>query len=344
MADDEEIIVAIEPEQTAGEAGKTETPQRGADGKFTKAADTEQRPADELVEQFKTQAETERQARLAAERREQAERQAREAAEKREQTANSAVAESQLDTVASGLAAAQTEADAATAAYQAAMEAGDFAAAAKAQRRIANAEAKIVRLDEAKADLEARKTAPADDAGKRRTEQATEPRQQQTDPVEAYLAGRTEPTANWLRAHKDWITDPKKNAKLTGAHFDAVGEGLLPDTPEYFSHVETVLGLRKDGTNGSTNGKTPQKQIRRSTVPVAPVQASGGGTNGGGTEVRLSKGEAAAATDGTHVYNYDDPSPQKKFKKGDPIGIQEFARRKLELTKQGAYDKSYVES
>ena len=78
-------------------------------------------------------------------------------------------------------------------------------------------------------------------------------------------------------------------------------------------------------------------------MPVAPVQASGGGTSGGGTEVRLTRGEANAATDGTLVWNYDDPSGQKRFRKGDNIGIQEMARRKLEMSKQGLYDKSFVE-
>ena len=79
-------------------------------------------------------------------------------------------------------------------------------------------------------------------------------------------------------------------------------------------------------------------------MPVAPVQSSPGGTNGGGPEVRLSRSEALAATDGTHTWNYDDPSGQKRFRKGDPIGVQEFARRKHEMTKQGLYDRTYTES
>ena len=60
--------------------------------------------------------------------------------------------------------------------------------------------------------------------------------------------------------------------------------------------------------------------------------------------VRLSKGEAASATDGTLIWNYDDPSGQKRFRKGDPIGVQEMARRKLALQQAGQYDKSFTES
>ncbi len=83
---------------------------------------------------------------------------------------------------------------------------------------------------------------------------------------------------------------------------------------------------------------------RRPGPPVAPVQASGGGVSGGGVEVRLSKGEAAAATDGTLVWNYSDPSGKNLFKKGDPIGITEMARRKKAMSEQGLYDKTWVQS
>lgn len=328
MAGDDEIIVAIEPE---GEAGKTE--QADTVKVVPKAVE----PAEDLVEQFKTQAEGDRKRAEAAEATARTERQAREAADRRAEAAVTTASESQLDTVSTGLAAAQTEAEAATAAYQTAMEAGDFAAAAKAQRRMASAEAKIGRLDEAKADLEARKAEKPE-----RTER-TETRTAPADPVEAYIANRTEPTAKWLREHRDFVTDPKKNAKLTAAHHDAIAADLSPDTDAYFEHVETFIGLRKSETDTKPNGQQATTK-RRATVPVAPVQQSGGGTNGGGKEVRLSQREATAAQDGTHVWNYDDPSPQKRFKKGDPLGVQEFARRKLEMTKQGLYDRTFTES
>ena len=75
------------------------------------------------------------------------------------------------------------------------------------------------------------------------------------------------------------------------------------------------------------------------TRVAAPVTGAATTNASSAAEVRLTAREAQAAQDGTHVWNYDDPN--KKFKKGDPIGIQEFARRKRELTKQGAYDRTY---
>ena len=59
-----------------------------------------------------------------------------------------------------------------------------------------------------------------------------------------------------------------------------------------------------------------------------------------GTEVRLTKGEAASATDGTLVWNFPDPSGQNRWQKGDPIGLAEMARRKHEGMKAGLYDKA----
>jgi hypothetical protein len=120
-----------------------------------------------------------------------------------------------------------------------------------------------------------------------------------------------------------------------------VAADIDPDTPEYFNHVETYLGLKMAEPQQPGQPKAPSPQ----RAPVAPVgQANGGSINGGAGEVRLSASEARAATDGTLVWNYDDTSPQKRYRKGDPIGIQEFARRKQKMQADGVYDRTYVSS
>ena len=288
------------------------------------------------AEEMKREREADRAARSEAERRANAERQRAEAAEREAAAARAEAAESNADTITSGLAAAQAEQSSAEADYAAAMEAGDFKAAAKAQSRVAVAAAKIVRLDEAKADVETRKTA-REEPRKRPVEA---PAADAGDEVDRFISTKTAPTAKWLREHRDWVTDPDKSNKLTEAHFNAVNQKIAVDTPEYFEHVEKFIGLRQASGNGAAAPKAP----RRGSTPVAPVVHSGGGMNGNGNEVRLSRGEALAATDGTHVWNYDDPSPQKRFKKGEPIGVQEFARRKQKMQQQGLYDKTYTEA
>lgn len=331
MADDDHIVIEIEPDGD-DTAGKTE-PLRGEDGKFIA-----KEPAEDLAAQYadlqaqskrdQQAIDTERRQRVAAE---QEVIRARQEAT----TARGEVIDSQYGTVESGLSAAQEAADAAEREYKAAFEASDGAAMAKAQRSIARAEATISRLTEAKSDLETRRAKAPIEAEQVREQ----PRQVvHDDPVEAYVANRTPPTAKWLRAHPEFVTDQRKNAKLTAAHYDADAAGITVDTPEYFEHVEKFIGIAKP------NGKTPEPRTRRATVPAAPVNGGGGSAgSSSGSEVRLSQREAAAAQDGTLVYNYDDTSPQKRFKKGDPIGLQEMARRKLAMTKQGLYDKSYVE-
>jgi hypothetical protein len=77
------------------------------------------------------------------------------------------------------------------------------------------------------------------------------------DPVEAFCEGKTEPSARWLREHRDWVTNPQKNARLTSAHFDAVAEGLTPDSSEYFEHVERAIGLDRRSANDDRGGRRP---------------------------------------------------------------------------------------
>jgi hypothetical protein len=260
-----------------------------------------------------------------------------EAAEREVGEARHTVADSNYDTIVSGINAARAEADAAEIAYRDAAERGDFAAQSKAQREMARAESRITPLEMAKAELESeRKARP------KATEREPQQRPQAGgDPVESYLASRTPKSAQWLRnGRTDYITDQSKNNKLIAAHYHAVGEGIQPDSTEYFEHLEQQLGLKKVVASDKRQQTTVQ---RRPSAPSAPVNGSGGGVNGGKSEVRLSAKEAQSATDGTLQWNYDDPSGQKRFKKGDPIGIAEFARRKSKMQAEGLYDKTLTE-
>lgn len=266
--------------------------------------------------------------------------------------ARTEVVETQYDTVVSGITAAESEATSAEEAYQQAFSSGDAVAATKAQRRMSEAVSKLGRLQEAKADLEtvAKRKEPPVGGDQRTTQTQPQTRTQQGDPSEAFLATRTPKTQQWLRDHPDMLTavslrfvgkatteQNKIGAKLSAASSDAEAEGLTPDTPEYFAHIEKFVGLKKADTRQTTT-------TRRPAAPTTPVSYSAGGTNGGGVEVRLSAAEAKAANDGTVVWNTPDPSGQNRWKKGDPVGTQEFARRKLAMQKEGRYDRAYLES
>lgn len=320
----QDVVVKIDADPPAADVVvKADDPVKdlAAQYKELEAKSAEREKATEAAEQREAAAQRE-----ASQARQEAAQARQEAAQ-----ARTAATASNLDTITTAIAASTAAIDAAKRDMRAAKEAGDFDAETDAQDRLTASRVDLRTYDEAKANLEARAKAPQ--------------QQRPADPVEAYIQGRTEPTANWLRQHREFVVDPRKNQKLTAAHHDAVAEGLSPDTTEYFTHVEKFIGVRKEAkevTEGD-NVQRPGAAKRPATRNVAPVNGArgSGGAVADNNEVHLSQGEAKSATDGTLVWNYDDPSGQKKFRKGDPIGIQEMARRKRSMGASGLYDRSF---
>lgn len=333
MADHEELLVEIEGE------GQTEH-------------ETQDSPVDQLNRQLealkadnkKQQEAAARATQAAAQERARAEAATREATE-----ARAVVADRELDTIVSGIAAAQAKAESAQKDYEAAEEAGDAKKKADAARRMARAESEALQYETAKTELEARRARPAEgNVGSARPQP-----DRTSDPFEDHLRNFTPRTADWMREHRDWVVDTRKNAKLMGAHHMAIGDGLAPDTDEYFAHVEKTLGIGQEEpparNNGAGNGQQ-RMQTRRASPVVAPVNGGAGAHSSGAgarNEVRLSAGEAKAATDGTIVWNRGNVDEKGEvIKEGDPrigkpIGVQAYARRKQALEKGGYYDKSY---
>lgn len=314
MEEDNKGEIEIE---VGGEEG-AENPQEGE-------RDQQLQAVDELKEQFET---LKAQSEAARRERTEALRARADAEAKASQTtrqAQASVLESQLFTLSSGISAAEAEAGAAEDAWAQAMSAGDYAGAARAQRKMQRAEAQLSRLEDAKGELEAYAKTPPKEAPP-------------TDPVEAFVQGRTPRTASWLRAHTDHILDPAKQKAMERAHYSALGAGFDPDTDDYFTHVEEKLGLRE------VKEKEPQKEVKKrsSAPPVAPANGATGSPASSNTiRVDLSSHERNAATDGTHTWDHDDP--KGRYKKGQPIGEKEFARRKYLMQKAGLYDRNMGE-
>jgi hypothetical protein len=260
------------------------------------------------------------------------------------QTTRAAVTDSQLDTVLSGIQAAEAEATAAERDFVAAVEAGDAMAQARAQRKMSAAEVRVQRLTEAKGDLEEAKTAKPI----QRTEARTEPRQVQADPIEIAISNAgintNSKSAAWLRAHPDCVTDDRKNARMMAGHNLAKAEGIPIESDEYFALIEKTVG----GTKAEPTPRVEPKVELNGKRPASNAAGGGnvgGGMNGGTYELKITKGQAERSLDGTIVWNYDDPSGKGRFKKGDPIGKQEMARRVDAQRKAGLFDRNYsVES
>jgi hypothetical protein len=191
--------------------------------------------------------------------------------------------------------------------YRDAMERADYDSAARAQSRISESAARRVQLEQQRDAVE---------------RQASQP----VDSFERYASQCSAPTANWMREHKDWITDPDKFAEVQAAHFHAIAKKVKVDTPEYFEHVEKRIRLRGDDTHRA-GGMNIVKHKK------LPEQINPNDANThllGPNRVYLTKGEREKAEDGTLVWS---TGPLK----GTPLGLQEYARRKIKLIQQGAY-------
>lgn len=176
--------------------------------------------------------------------------------------------------------------------YATAMSNGDFNAAAEANQSMSTAAAQLLQLENGKIAIE---TKPKREAVERA--RASE------DPVERLATSLTQASAEWVRRHPQFARDPALYKKMLAAHYDAIAEDKVPDTPDYFTHVETKLGLRKvpvtdidtDDTGSSaaeplSAAAAPAK--RDVAPPAAPASRGSGGRNG---TSRLSPQQKEAA-------------------------------------------------
>lgn len=109
--------------------------------------------------------------------------------------------------------------------------------------------------------------------------------------TEAFLKGRTKPTADWVRAYPEFARDPSFRDKVTAADTYAVKlRGIERDSPEYFAEVERQLGMRGDDdgdggyepasshssptTAASSSTSRCSQSSRPAPIPSAPVTRS----------------------------------------------------------------------
>lgn len=171
-------------------------------------------------------------------------------------------ADAQVETISASLAQITEKIAVLKAQYQEALETGDYAKVATLQVEITEAVATKKSLEHGKAAAEAGKTAAP--AG--------------GDRIENYISQfKDEPTRNWLRQHTDCITDQDKNALMIGAHWEAVGKHITPNSQEYFEFIESrVYG---DGHEPGYQPSPPPPAARPTpTVAARPSREPAGGT------------------------------------------------------------------
>lgn len=144
-------------------------------------------------------------------------------------------------------------------AYKAAMETGDYEAAAEAQAKLSEVAVKAQRIKEGKAEIE------------RRAEAA----KTQADPLEQYVQQLSPQSAAWIRKHPETVSDAGKRDLLQRAHYKALGNGIRPDTDEYFQHMDVEMGYAQRQAAQDELDDVATAQQRQQTAPAAPVSRGG---------------------------------------------------------------------
>jgi hypothetical protein len=233
---------------------------------------------EEGLDTLKANLERERQGRLDAERR------ANEALRQADQ-AGARVQDSNLTLIASAIETVKQNTVLLKANYANALRAGDFEAAADLQNEMSTNAAKLLQLEGGKTALE---------------QEAKQPRRPaaQNDPVEAFASTLAPPSRDWIRAHPEYVNNPRLNQKMVAAHNLVEADGVVADTPEYFQRIEEVLGLRRPAPTEQNDDPTrdaAQVMQRRSAPAAAPTTARASSNGSRPTTVRLSAQEREIA-------------------------------------------------
>lgn len=149
--------------------------------------------------------------------------------------------------------------------------------------------------------------------------------QQQNDPVEQFISGRTPRTAAWLREHRDIaFRNGELSKRLQAAHMLAEDEDLKPDTDEYFSFIERNMGLEKNRQQ-QQSGAPPPKAGGQRTQSAAPPsrEASYGGSRQQSTSISadvVRRAEWMGITPQELQRGIDETERGSGFINGNPYG------------------------
>ena len=239
----------------------------------------------------------------AAEARAKAAEEAKHKAELDAHAARGTVQETNLQLVSNAIDTLRQSNEIAKANYKAAMSAGDYDAAATYQEEMSGHAAKLLQLEQGKQVLES-------------TPLPVAPVQRPTDPVEAFAAQLSPRSAEWVRRHPQFVTDPRLNQKMIAAHNMVMADGGVADSDDYFADVERLLGVGKaPAATAEAMSEAAQPTARRATStppPAAPVSRD----TRGGNIVRLTPEEREMA----------------EMMKMTP---EEYAKNKIALKKEG---------
>lgn len=230
-------------------------------------------PVDDAIESLRRQLEQERAARQEADRRAQALAAEAFSARNDVEDSNLRLIETAIDTVERDNAMLKAE-------YQRALASQDFARAAEITEGMQQNTVKLQQLTNGRDALKSRPREVA-------------PMPRSSDPVEAFASQLTPQSADWVRAHPEYVRDAKLNRRMIAAHELAVTDGIQPDTPEYFASIERTLGIAGRQANVDPADTAAKVVRQRDSAPAAAPVSRDSGTRG--NVVRLTAAEREIA-------------------------------------------------
>jgi len=243
-----------------------------------KPVERQEKTVDEGIEELKQRLEAERQARIEAEKRAQQASQEAYRANLEVEDTNLHLVNNAIDTIKRDTSILKNQ-------YKEAMSVGDYDRVAEIQEILSVNAVKLSQLESGKQAMESRP-------------QPAQPQPQQfADPIEQIASQVTPASADWLRRNKDSLGNEKTIRRMFRAHDDAMDEGIIPDTRQYFEFIENRIGLRKpvEVQEESALSSASAPTQRRVAPPSAPVTRSGTASGTRTNIVRLSGDEREMA-------------------------------------------------
>lgn len=193
--------------------------------------------------------------------------------------------QTQRDHIATALEAAQSLAVSAKNEIKNAIANGDPDAQADALEKLAKARADISRLEDGKTEIE---------------KQLKNPQVENTGgPVDVLdKANMPDPAKAWLRnGRMDYLSNPRKNAKLNNAHYELLEEGHAFGSPEYLDGMEIKMGERQPAPKPQTQSQTQPANNNPPVNVSAPVSREAPSTPNAprGGSIRLTPDQREAA-------------------------------------------------
>lgn len=147
--------------------------------------------------------------------------------------------QARYESILTAIAASQAEKDAAAKDLSAAIQQQDAALISEAIARQSRAEVRLTQLEDGRASFEARQEAA------KKAPPKPEPTAAHSDPFESVISALPDSAKKWLRDHREYVTDGRKNDKIKALHWDVIDEGHEAFSPQYFDSMESHLGLKQ---------------------------------------------------------------------------------------------------